>query len=116
MLNQAKTPREHKNPWGVNRVRPVGGRSFMSNTKDSTNMRSDTMKGCFSGKVCFLCKKPHDLEGCKSFLNKSLSERKSYARDSNLCFGCLCFGHISRMCMQRKICKVCRKMHQTAFH
>ena len=57
VLNQVKTAREHKNILGVNRVRHVGGRSCMSNSQENTNMRSDSMRGCFSGKICFLCKK-----------------------------------------------------------
>ena len=35
-----------------------------------------------------LCKSKHDLNSCKSFVSKSLSDRKAFLKDKRLCFGC----------------------------
>ena len=38
--------------------------------------------------LCVLCKSKHDLNSCKSFISKSLSDRKAFLKDKSLSFGC----------------------------
>lgn len=45
-----------------------------------------------------------------------MKDGKVFAREYNLYFGCLCSGHLSRACMQRKTCSVCSRLHLTSFH
>ena len=65
---------------------------------------------------CLLCKGQHNLDDCKNFLCKSLSDRKSYVRENNLCFACLRGGHVSKRCRKRKKCRICLKYHPTSLH
>ena len=95
-------------------VKPVG-RSFLATassdqTSESTGAKVVPLK-------CLLCEgTSHELNECKSFLSKSLSERKTFARENNLCFGCLRRGHISKRCRKRKRCSICSKSHPTSLH
>ena len=65
---------------------------------------------------CVLCKESHDLDGCKSFLLKSLSERKDFVKGNKLCFWCLRGGHISKTFRNRKKCKTCAKQDPMSLH
>ena len=67
-------------------------------------------------KKCTLCHKGHDIDDCRQFLAKSVEDRKSFAREKQLCFGCLCSGHVSKECKNRKQCRKCNKMHPTSLH
>lgn len=103
---------------------PVGFRSFMSSSGDSNRSspsQNMSNKGTFerntvSRKPCVFCKSSHDLDHCKSFQDKTLTERKSFIRENNLCFSCLRSGHVSRACLYRKTCSVCSKLHPTLLH
>jgi hypothetical protein len=65
---------------------------------------------------CRLCKENHDLNSCKQFCKMDIQERKKFARDKGLCYGCLGNGHISKNCKKRKTCDTCKKSHPTALH
>ena len=56
---------------------------------------------------CVVCDHVHDLEECKTFLDKSIEERKDLLKKAKLCFACFKPGHISRGCINRKKCNVC---------
>ena len=43
---------------------------------------------------CPLCKAAHDLDVCKLFLKKSLTERRDLIKANALCLGCLRWGHM----------------------
>ena len=88
--------------------RKFEGRSFAAETKVS-----DPSKSKYN---CLFCGKGHELDYCKDFLSKFMSERKEFARSKNLCFGCLRQGHVSRNCTRKKKCKKCSKNHPTCFH
>ena len=91
------------------------GRSFLTTASGEQTAESAGAK--VVPLQCLLCKgKGHDLDGCKDFLSKTLSERKAYTRENNLCFGCLRKGHISKKCRNRKRCKTCSKYHPTSLH
>ena len=66
--------------------------------------------------VCCLCEKNHDIESCKDFLAKSLSERREFVMSNRLCFGCLGTGHVARFCKNRRTCRECKKPHPTLLH
>lgn len=65
---------------------------------------------------CVLCNKRHDLDVCKEFLKKPINERKKYAFENKLCFGCLQSGHTSMHCTKRKSCSLCQRSHPTSLH
>ncbi|MEW8545262.1 MAG: DUF1759 domain-containing protein [Candidatus Thiodiazotropha sp.] len=91
------------------------GRSFLTTASGEQTAESAGAK--VVQLQCLLCKgKGHDLDECKGFLSKTLSERKVYTRENNLCFGCLRKGHISKKCRNRKRCKTCSKYHPTSLH
>ncbi|CAB4028153.1 Hypothetical predicted protein, partial [Paramuricea clavata] len=54
--------------------------------------------------TCILCNGPHELNSCQSFCAKDIIDRKEYAKEKGLCFGCLTQGHISKHCKKRKTC------------
>ena len=66
--------------------------------------------------VCQLCKGTHDLNTCQEFCKMNVKDRKKFASEKGLCFGCLGQGHISRQCRKRKTCTTCRKSHPTSLH
>ena len=65
---------------------------------------------------CVVCERSHDLEKCQTFLDKSIEEKKDLLKKSKLCFACFKPGHISRGCINRRICNVCSKTHPTSMH
>ena len=68
------------------------------------------------GITCSLCQKNHHLDDCFLYLKKPLEERKEFAREHKLCFGCLAPGHRSRVCQKRIQCKTCHKLHPSSLH
>ena len=52
----------------------------------------------------------HDLDNCPNFAKKAIEERL-FVQEARLCFGCLCLGHVSKRCRNRKVCKSCSMPH-----
>ncbi|XP_053381690.1 uncharacterized protein LOC123559085 [Mercenaria mercenaria] len=93
------------------------GRSFLTGIDEGKNPSKGHPRRNFSDFQCFFCERPgHELDLCRKYLAKTLEERKSFARDKNLCFGCLSPGHLSKGCKRRKQCKTCSKFHPTSLH
>nr|XP_034330613.1 uncharacterized protein LOC117690468 [Crassostrea gigas] len=67
-------------------------------------------------KSCALCKGEHYLNHCNDFLAMDVENRKKYAKENNLCFGCLNAGHISKHCEQRLKCRTCGRNNPTSLH
>ena len=66
---------------------------------------------------CPFCNsKHHNLESCSRFMKKTVKERKAFVQEARICFGCLCYGHMSRKCRNRKVCKTCSMPHPTVLH
>ncbi len=65
---------------------------------------------------CPSCNQQHDLEYCRTFLKKSLEEKKSFLKEKKLCFGCYGSDHLLKGCLNKKKCKTCGKRHPTALH
>ena len=45
---------------------------------------------------CSLCQRPHNLNDCKQFLKKTLTERREFEVEKKLCFGCFSDQHIAK--------------------
>jgi hypothetical protein len=78
--------------------------------------RAETQAKKSDVKECIFCKGSHPLDLCGKFLEKSMDERKEFARKNRLCFACLKPNHISKKCTARAVCRTCSKRHPTAFH
>ena len=93
---------------------PLKGRTLLTETTTSSRPTTGIKE---EKRKCTLCQKTnHDLNKCFQFLAKSLEDRKAFARQKELCFGCLGTGHISKKCKQRKRCEKCSKQHPTSLH
>lgn len=65
---------------------------------------------------CFYCKSDHKIDQCKLYLHESNSNRRKFARDSGLCFICLCNDHTAKVCTMHFRCHLCKKRHHTLLH
>ena len=68
---------------------------------------------------CHMCKKNHDMNNCKKYLEFSVNERSSYLAKNKLRFGCydpISSDHSAKTCTNRIICKECKSYHPTAIH
>ncbi|XP_048237500.1 uncharacterized protein LOC124124381 [Haliotis rufescens] len=79
---------------------------------DSSNHKQDKYRSV----SCYFCRGPHDIESCKQFGQKSLSERRTYLQEKKMCFGCFGFNHMVKGCMKKRSCKKCGKCHPTILH
>ncbi|XP_050404672.1 uncharacterized protein LOC126820632 [Patella vulgata] len=100
-----------------NRYNPSkSSKSISLATEVKENHLESTQSKLWKKQECFLCKGPHNIDVCKSFLDKSLPERKEYSAQNGLCFGCLSLGHRSKFCRSRLFCNICSKGHPTSLH
>ena len=66
---------------------------------------------------CKLCRRDsHTLHDCRTFTRKPSAEKQEFIRKNGLCFGCLGYGHLSKNCKQKSVCKRCDKKHPTCLH
>uniref|UniRef100_A0A0A9WZV8 CCHC-type domain-containing protein n=1 Tax=Lygus hesperus TaxID=30085 RepID=A0A0A9WZV8_LYGHE len=66
---------------------------------------------------CLKCKVPsHVLKDCRKFAQMEDEDRFQWAREKEICFGCLQKGHRGYACKARVSCKVCKKHHNTLLH
>ena len=68
---------------------------------------------------CHMCKKNHDVDNCKKFLELGVNERSSYLAENKLCFRCfdpISSNHSAKTCSKRIICKECKNYHPTALY
>ena len=96
--------------WRNNGRRDKSASSFST----SATPHEDQPPPCSS---CPFCNsQQHDLEKCSSFKKKTVQERRAFVQEARICFGCLCYGHMSRRCRNRKVCKTCSMPHPTVLH
>ena len=65
-----------------------------------------------------MCKKNHDMDNCKKFLELTVNERSRYLAKNKLSYGCynpVSSNHSAKTCSKRIICKEC-KNYPTALH
>ena len=55
-----------------------------------------TSPGRSTRPTCTFCDKNHAFDDCRTFLPKPLQERKTFAMQKSLCFGCMEPGHRSK--------------------
>ncbi len=53
---------------------------------------------------------------CPQLRKRSHKEKFGFLKESGVCFGCLCIGHISKECRKRLLCDVCGLRHPTLLH
>lgn len=59
----------------------------------------------------------HELRDCKTFLQKSISEKRDIVKRQGLCFKCMTYKHLASNCTMPVMCEKCNKTsHCTAFH
>ena len=72
-------------------------------TKMDTNIK-ENLSDNFSLK-CWLCKNNHRFMSCSCFKDKSISERRQFAKENKLCFKCLSETHIVKNIKSSFICR-----------
>ncbi|XP_046560554.1 uncharacterized protein LOC124269575 [Haliotis rubra] len=82
-----------------------------SNYPDSTDRHNKGRR-----LACYFCKEQHDMDDCKQFAQKSLTDKRAYLRDNKMCYGCYGYNHAVKGCMKKRTCKRCGKCHPTALH
>lgn len=66
--------------------------------------------------ACEYCSQPHKMCFCKKFAEQSVSHRREFVANNNICFNCLGSNHISYDCKKSATCRVCNKKHHTLLH
>ncbi|XP_076289815.1 uncharacterized protein LOC143213646 [Lasioglossum baleicum] len=62
---------------------------------------------------CPLCKADHPLHRCKTFRDKTISQRFEYVKQGSRCINCLSAKHNTRSCPSSYTCHTCKKRHHT---
>ena len=65
---------------------------------------------------CGICNSFHETFECQSLINLSVDDRVKKLGEKGLCFHCFQRGHIARDCVQRPVCSICHKPHNTLMH
>ena len=92
------------------------GRRVKSASSFSTNATPPEEQAPPCSSCPFCNSQKHSLEDCSSFKKKTVKERKAFVQEARICFGCLRYGHLSRRCRNRKVCKTCSMPHPTVLH
>ena len=67
-----------------------------------------------ASQVCAFCGEQHFTSTCKTTMDPA--DRKSRARQHNLCYNCLRSGHGVRACPSNRTCRECQQKHHTLLH
>ena len=65
---------------------------------------------------CLHCKGPHSIGGCVPFRTVEPRVKRALVRSNNLCYRCLCPGHLARDCQGSPECDECGGPHHTSLH
>ena len=126
-LRSSKINDENKRPKDPRRPERPYPRYRAGTEIDKRNFATRSMEGDPEGdgqpkgakpvsNPCLLCKEIHDLNSCEQFRKMEIKDRKKFAREKGLCYGCLIPGHTSKQCKKRKKCETCGKLHPTSLH
>lgn len=69
-----------------------------------------------STQACLFCKGEHVLETCNKLKGKPHKEKLDFLRSKGLCFSCLKYGHMSKLCKAKVSCEVCSLTNPTLLH
>ena len=98
-------------------IHPTFGRRSPRRFKGSSFVTEATVRSEDKAVIsCALCNKPHNLNNCELFLQKSLRDRRDFVKERKLCYGCFSNQHVAKNCKERQSCKTCNKKHPTAMH
>ena len=92
------------------------GRKVKSASSFSTNATPPEEQSPPCSSCPFCNSHHHSLENCSSFKKKTVKEKKAFVQEARICFGCLRYGHVSRRCRNRKVCKTYSMPHPTILH
>lgn len=84
------------------------------NNTDSDN-HSHTQNNITQAPACVVCKGPHRIYNCPSFLSKSVEQRIQDSVKLKLCLNCLRPGH-NRFTCRMGPCRECKKRHNSLCH
>ena len=65
---------------------------------------------------CPCCSEAHKNYACKNIAKIDIKDRRSLVYSSQLCFKCLCPGHVTKDCKSKHTCKTCKNSHNTLLH
>ncbi|KAF6215316.1 hypothetical protein GE061_010068 [Apolygus lucorum] len=66
---------------------------------------------------CLKCNVPsHVLKDCRNFAQMKNDDRLQWARERDICLGCLQQGHWGYACKAKVLCGMCKKPHNTLLH
>ena len=89
-------------------------------TRTTTTMATEVVRDkprAATNLSCPCCgRSNHSLDDCSIFKGKTYEERREFILSNGLCFGCLRRGHLSKQCISRLTCEICRKKHPTLIH
>ncbi|KAF6213645.1 hypothetical protein GE061_011366 [Apolygus lucorum] len=88
-----------------------GERSKSETKEDAKSKPNHTVLKCLQCNVS-----SHTLKDCRKFARMSDDDRFQWARENEICFGCLQKGHRGFSCKANVSCKVCKKHHNTLLH
>ena len=110
---------------GVNKANPqtrsaIKGTSFATTVAPAINRTQPGTKGKehieSARRTCICCGEGHALNSCPQLGKKTHKEKIGFLREKSVCFGCLCIGHISKVCRKRITCTKCGLKHPTVLH
>ena len=120
--NNATENRSRQNVNTVNTYRGYSTISSDASTRPKIHMTPDTsakvvVTPLASRTPCVHCgDKNHPLSSCKRFSDILFSDRITFLRGKDLCFGCLRYGHIKVDCRKKLRCDKCQMSHPTILH
>lgn len=66
--------------------------------------------------LCSFCLDRHDIIDCKKLKSQPHEQKVEHLKKNGHCFGCLKRGHLSKNCIKRMICEICKYKHPTLLH
>ncbi|KAH8317326.1 hypothetical protein KR074_003821, partial [Drosophila pseudoananassae] len=69
-----------------------------------------------SSRECIYCQGQHSIYSCNEFKALDVVSRRTFAKDTKLCFNCLSRSHQVRDCKSSNTCRQCNAKHHTLVH
>ncbi|XP_071123461.1 uncharacterized protein [Mytilus edulis] len=88
---------------------------FATSASNDTRPNNDTSAN--KTLVCEYCKKVgHYIFKCERFLSISITNKRLFVPENNLCYGCLRKGHLNKDCKRKHICNTCKGKDPSCLH